>query len=125
MSGCLTEMNRQDPKNRRQNEEFTVILKRKLRLPLWPQQHLRYSCGRNMDAYGNHVTACTKHSKTTMHNSMRNDLWNFLKKICMLVKLASSEAMVEQEPTKTASELPRLRPFDVPAMWDHMLDEDT
>ena len=77
-----------------------------------------------MDAYGDHVTTCTKHSKTIMHNSIRNDIWNFLRKTCMSVKLISSEAMVEQEPPKTASELPRLRPFDVLAIFDHMLDED-
>ena len=69
-----------DPKNCRPNEEFTVMLKRKLRLPLWPQQRLRCSCGRKMDAYGDHVMTCTKHSKTTMHNSMRNGLWKLPKK---------------------------------------------
>ena len=72
MLASLSEMSRLDPKNRRPNEAFTVTLKRKLWLPLWPQHRLRCSCGRNMDAHSDHVMTCTKHSKTTLHNSMRN-----------------------------------------------------
>ena len=67
---------------------------------------------------------CTKHSKTTMHKSIRNDLWKFIKKTSMLVKLTSSESMVEQEPPEVVPKLPRLRPFDVSVLFDHMLDED-
>ena len=77
-----------------------------------------------MDAHGDHVMTCTEHSKTTMHNSMRNGLWKLLKKPCMLVKLTISEAMVEQEPPNIIPKLPRLRPFDVSVMFDHMLDDD-
>ena len=124
MSASLTDMSRLDPKNRRPNEEFTVMLKRKLRLPLWPQQRLRCACGKTMDAFGDHVMSCTKHPKTTMHNSIRNGLWRTLKKACITVKLISSETMVEREPPNVLPELPRLRPFDISIMFDHMLDED-
>ena len=101
------------------------MLKRKLRLPLLPQQPLRCTCGKNMDAFGDHVMTCTKHSKTMMHNFIRNDLWKLPKKTCMLlVKLASSESMVEREPPEVVPELPRLRPCDVSVLFDHVLDED-
>ena len=113
MSASLTEMSRLDPKNCQPNEEFTVMLKRKLRLPLWPQQQLRCTCEKNMDAFGDHVMTCTKHSKATMHNTIRNGLHKLLQKTCMLVKLTSSETMVEQEPPKVVPKLPQLRPFDV------------
>ena len=77
-----------------------------------------------MDAYGDHVMTCAKHSKAMMHNSMRNGLWKLLKITYMLVKLASNKAMVEREPPEIIPELPQLRPFDVSVMFDYMLDED-
>ena len=43
----------------------------------------------------------------------------------MLVKFTSREAMVEREPSEVIPKLPRLRPFDVSVMFDHMLDEDS
>ena len=75
-----------------------------------------------MDAFGDHVMTCAKHSKTTMHTSIRSGLWKLLKKTGVLVKLTRSETMVEQEPPEVVPELPRLRPFDVSVMFDHMLD---
>ena len=41
----------------------------------------------------------------------------------MLVKLTSSEAMVEQESPEVIPELLRLRSFDISIPFDHMLDE--
>ena len=124
MSAPLTEMSRLNPNNHRPNKDFTVMLKCKLRLPLWPQQRLHCTRGKNMDAFGDQVMTCTKHSKTTMHNSIRNGLWKLLEKTYMLVKLTSSEAMVEREPAEVIPELPRLRPFGISILFDHMLDED-
>ena len=66
---------------------------------------------------------CTKHSKTTMHNTIRNGLHKLLQKTCMLVKLTSSDTMVEREPPEVIPELPRLRSFDISVLFDHMLDE--
>ena len=119
-------MSRLDPKNHRPNKEFTVMLKRKLRQPLWSQQRLRCTCGKSMNSFCDHVMTCTKHFKTTMYNTIRNGLWKLLKKTCMLVKLTSSEAMLEleREPPEVIPELPRLRPFDTSILFDHMLDED-
>ena len=76
-----------------------------------------------MDAFGDHVMTCRKHSKTTMHNTIRNGLQKLLQKTCMLVKLTSSDAMVEREPSEVIPELPRLRPFDISVLFNHMLDE--
>ena len=41
----------------------------------------------------------------------------------MLVKLTSSDTMVEREPPEVIPELPRLRSFDISVLFDHMLDE--
>ena len=41
-----------------------------------------------------------------------------------LVKLTSSDAMIEREPLEVIPGLPRLRPFDISVLFDHMLDED-
>ena len=59
-----------------------------------------------------------------MHNTIRNGLHKLPQKTCMLVKLTSSDAMVEQEPPEVIPELPRLHPFDISVLFDHMLDED-
>ena len=78
-----------------------------------------------MDAFfGDHVMTCIKHSKTTMHNTIGNTLHKLLQKTCMLVKLTSSDAMVEREPPEVIPELPRLRPFGISVLFDHMFDED-
>ena len=43
MPAPLTDMSRFDPKNRRSNEIFTVMLKHKLRFPLWSERRLHFS----------------------------------------------------------------------------------
>ena len=41
MASSLVDMSRLEPKNRRQKDKFRVMLKRKLRLPLWPKERCR------------------------------------------------------------------------------------
>ena len=73
----------------RPNEEFSVMLKRKVRLPLWPSEHLCCTCGKMVNAHGDRVTACTKHHKTQMHDNTKNGLCKRMKKVCMTVKLTA------------------------------------
>ena len=50
MSAALTNMSRIEPKNRRLNEDFSVMLKHKLRLSLWPGERLRCTWETIVDA---------------------------------------------------------------------------
>ena len=125
MASSLVDMSRLEPKNRRQNGEFTVMLKRKLRLPLWPKERCQCSCGKVRDVFGDHVLSCNKHCKTPMHNNIRNGFFTLMKKLCLKVKFTSSEVMVEKEPERVLPELPSLSPFDVAVTLDHMLNKQT
>ena len=60
-----------------------------------------------------------------MRNFMRNYLWKLLKKTSITFNFTSSETMVKREPLNILPELPRLRPFHVLVIFDHMLDKRT
>ena len=69
MSASLLDMGQLNPKHRQKNEDFTTMLKRKLRLELWPECLSPIcACGQRMDLYGDHCLSCKKHCKTAMHN---------------------------------------------------------
>ena len=123
MSASLLDMSRLQPSGRRHNEDFKVMLKRKLRLPLWPKEMCKCKCGAKIDAFGDHVMSCRHHCKTPMSNSVRDGVHKLLQETCKLVKMTSSNAMVDKEPEGMVKPLPYLRPFDISVLLDHMLDE--
>ena len=47
------------------NEDVTVILKRKLRLPLRPEHRYRCNCGMLVDVFGDHALSYVSHCKTS------------------------------------------------------------
>ena len=69
-----------DPKQGHKNGDFTTMLKRKLRLELWPEC-ISPICawGQRMDLFGDHGWSCNKHCKTAIHNSIRNGLQGLFK----------------------------------------------
>ena len=74
-SFALVDMSRLLPKNRLKNEHFGVMLRRKLRLALWPGERLPICfCGKAMDSFGDHVLSCRSHCKTAMSDATRNGL---------------------------------------------------
>ena len=100
------------------------MLKRKLRPPLWPDtKECICFCGRKMDQFGDHVLSCRNHCKTPLSNKIRDGLFEILKPICKTVKLISQENMVDKERPRVVTKLPRIRPFDLSILLDHMLDE--
>ena len=123
-SYALVDMSRLQPKNRQKNEQFGVMLQRKLRLALWPGERLPVCfCGQSMDHFGDHVLSCRSHCKTAMSNATRNGLADLSKKIYSLVKLISSDACVDKETRRIFKALPNLRPFDYTTTFDPLLDE--
>ena len=121
-SYALVDMSRLEPKNRQKNEQFGVMLRRKLRLVLWPGERLPVCfCGQSMDHFGDHVLSCRSHCKTAMSNATRNGLADLSKKIYSLVKLISSDACVDKETRRIVKALPNLCPFDYTTTFAHFL----
>jgi len=82
MASSLVDMSRIPACNRRGNEDFRVMLKRKLRLPLWPKNEL-ITCfyGTVIDEYEDHCMSCRRHCKTPMHNKIRDGLSKVLEQL--------------------------------------------
>lgn len=124
MSAALLDMGRLNPTHRRKNEDFTTMLKRKLRLELWPECLSPIcACGIKMDLFGDHCLSCRKHCKTSMHNSIRNGLEKLFQDLFQLVNLTSSPKNVIRERPGVISATPKTRPFDLSVLFDHILDE--
>jgi hypothetical protein len=124
LSYSLVEMSRLQPNSRRKNEDFTIMLKRKLRLKLWPNDPQRICfCGKVMDEFGDHVLSCTRHCKTALSNKIRDGLCALLREICKTVKLISGNTMMDCERPRVIDKIPTIRPFDFSILFDHMLDE--
>ena len=123
-SRALVDMSRIPTKNRQKNEHFGIMLRRKLRLALWPGERMPTCfCGKPMDQFGDHVLSCRSHCKTSMSNAVRNGLAELMKQIYSQVKLISNDACVDKETRRVVKELPNLRPFDLSVTFDPLLDE--
>ena len=124
MSSALLDMSRLRPCNRRKNEDFTLMLKRKLRLELWPQNEVPIcTCGKHMDRFGDHVMSCRCHCKTPLHNTIRDGLWDLFKDLFTTVRLTSTPNTIAREPERIVKELPGTRPFDISVLFDPLIDE--
>ena len=124
VSQAMIDMSRLKPTNRMKNEHFGIMLRRKLRLPLWPGiASPMCFCGKVMDEYGDHCLSCTCHCKTGMSDGFRNGLTELLKQITMMVGLVSTPNCVEKETPHMIKKLPNLRPFDISILFDPLLDE--
>ena len=58
MSYSLLDMSRIPQKNRHKDEDFDIMLKPKLRLPLWPEERSTCWCDKVVDMYGDRVLSC-------------------------------------------------------------------
>ena len=76
-----------------------------------------------MDEYSDHCLFCVKHCKTPMHDRIRDDLMRIFKTLLPLVKLTIDHAFIEKEPPCQIKPIPDIRPFDITARFDHLLDE--
>ena len=124
VSQAMVDMSRLKPANRMKSEHFSIMLRRKLRLPLWPDIGSRFCfCGKDMDVYGDHVLSCTRHCKTAMSNGYRNGLAELLKRATMLAGLTSTPECVQKETPRVINKLPNLRPFDISILLDPSLDD--
>ena len=123
MSSALLDMSRLNVNARRKNDDFTVMLKRKLRLELWFDDMICF-CKRRMDNFGDHCLSCRSHCKGTMSNKVRDGVIKLLKPICTTVNLIDSDGMITSETPRVIPGLPNKRPFDLSINFDHMLNDN-
>ena len=122
MSMSLLDMTRLDANNRRKNDDFTTMLKRKLRLELWMEDMICY-CKKRMDKFGDHVLSCRSHCKIAMSGKVRDGIIKLLQPICKTVKLIDSDGMITRETPRIIPGLQNRRPFDLSINFDHMLND--
>jgi hypothetical protein len=113
----LVSMSRRIPTNRFLNDEFRLLLQRKLRLPIFsPSLHPQQCTCRSkpiLDPFGDHLFSCTAASKTPIHNYIRDTLYHILAKIGPLANIVRSPTDVSIEPPTLLPGLPTLRPADI------------
>eukprot|EP00956_Cyclotella_meneghiniana_P031186 scaffold81052_cov43-Cyclotella_meneghiniana.AAC.1 len=84
------------------------MLKRKLRLQLWPLTHLIHcTCSAKLDPCVDHCLGCTDNHKTDASNCIRDAIVVILKRILPLVQLIRQQSQVETEATKIIKDLPK------------------
>ena len=113
-------MPRLDNNNRLDNQIFSTILKRKLRIPLYQtnDQLICPRCKQHFDVYGDHLFKCIKcvPNKKITHNKWRDDVEkHVMKDILPLVKLIDKPSETENEKTKCIPSLrnTKIKPFDL------------
>ena len=122
MSMSLLDMSRLNANNRRGNNDFTTMLKRKLRLELWFDDMICF-CKKKMDKFGDHCLSCRSHCKIVMSNKVRDGIVKLLRPICTTVNLINSDGMITSETPRIIPGLPNRRPFDLSINFDHMLND--
>jgi hypothetical protein len=114
MAQSLMSLPRQDPDFRLANDAFRISLCRKLRCPLWTEQHRpTCPCKQRIDIYGDHIMSCSSCSKSNASNKIRNGLQLIVSKLAPIAKLCYTATDVSIEPTGLIREHPLIRPLDV------------
>jgi hypothetical protein len=103
--------------NRIPNQNFRLLLQRKLRIPILPAQlrHTPCTCRAHtpLDPFGDHLFSCTNASKTPIHNLIRNTCFHILSKLAPMANIATSPTDIQLEPPNLVPTCPTLRPADI------------
>jgi len=91
---------------------YLLALQRKLRLPINPSP-VPCPCGNSIDIYGDHVFACPKHSKSALHNRIRDAFFYVLRHLAPYANMVTADVDVACEPTSLLPTFPTIRPADV------------
>jgi hypothetical protein len=96
------------------NENFTLCLKRKLRLPIF-NDCINYACrcGKKIDPFGDHCLGCKSNHKTCTSNAIRDGIIKTFSGILVTCKLIESLTQVEGDVERMLLALKSLRPFDL------------
>jgi len=115
MSLPLHSMSRQHEDHRLDNRTYRFALLRRLRLPLLPPTLVgtNCTCGKPLDAHGDHIFACPHASKTKLSNGLRDTNANLLRTLAPLAEFTDSPDSVTIETPHLAPNDLRKRPADV------------
>ena len=94
---ALHSLPRFHPPNRISPEHYTILLCRKLRLPLNLPSHCL--CNKPLDKFGDHLFSCRRLSKKPMHNIIRNTLYTILQRIGPLTPFINHPSSIHLEPS--------------------------
>jgi hypothetical protein len=113
----IASMSRRVPSNRIPNDEFRILLQRKLRLPIFSPSFCPKQCTcrnkPNLDPYGDHLFSCTSASKTPLHNQLRDTLYHILHRLGPYTNLVRTSTDIILEPPNLLPTHPTLRPADI------------
>ena len=113
----LLDMSRIPEENRLENTIFSIMLKRKLRLNLYPGtgKLICPKCKQHFDRKGDHLFRCKHMSKTIMSNQWRDKTVDICKDILPLVGLITNASEIETEEKKLVTSLrnTRIAPMDM------------
>jgi len=114
-SEALLHMSRRSPDHRLASPYFKLLLCRKLRLPIYDDNVVPpiCRCKTRIDVFGDHFFGCKFHSKTPIHNRIRDCLHLLCSEIGPHAGLTSSRSDVVTEPVNMVSGHPTSRPADV------------
>ena len=124
----MLDMPRLNEKYHLENDVFSIMLKRKLRLPLYPGKgKLKCpKCKQNFDRFGDHLFRCKPCNKSQMHDGWRDGCEKIVcKEILPLVKLIKNENYTENEEEKLIPSLQNtnIKPFDLSFKVDKHIGE--
>ena len=105
---------RQDKESRIPNEEFITAIRRSHRMPILPiNSKLTCKCGKEIDQFGDHFFKCTHHSKTQIHNQIRDTIHNITQKLGTHANFIMNQDSCLKEENGILPTYPLLRPGDI------------
>ena len=121
----LIHMSRSNAKHRLNNFDFTIMLKRKLVLPLYhPASAPVCKCGATHDIYGHHHFRCTRISKKFVHDYINTQaLQPVLQQVLRTAGITDNSSPVQTEVPHHIQQQPLLRPFDIEYQPNHSLGD--
>jgi hypothetical protein len=122
----LISMSRSNKSHRLPSDLFSISLKRKLHLDIYPSSNLPVCiCGSTIDPKGSHVFNCKKVSKWGCHNRIRDGLVPILTTVLKTAQVIHPSSTLFTEPSGIIPHIPNCRPFDIsfrpdsnPAVYD-------
>ena len=125
MSYPLIHMSRSNVKHRLSNFDFTIMLKRKLVLPIYhPASAPVCKCGTTHDIYGHHHFCCVRISKKAAHNYINEyGLQPALQQVLPTAGIITTSSTVQTEAPHHITNQPLLRPFDIEYQPNHTLGD--
>ena len=105
---------RQVKENRLTNSKFITAIRRSHRIKIFNEhQTLTCKCGKNIDKFGDHIFSCTHHSKTKMHNHLRNTIHYITQNIGTYANFIQDKESCKLEEAELLPAIPTLRPGDI------------